>query len=210
MRSRQSGKERTNEINEPNRQRRARREGGEERHIDLLPPAYFEAFRDAATGAVQELWLPGGRYSGKSTFVARCIAALEATRGFEDCHAACFRRHQVDIRESIGTELQLAVDALGVGGLWAVKHSPFRLVRRDTGQTIFFYGLDDPRKHKSKKPPFGSVRWLWFEEADEFDCWDDIENVQNSFQRNGEVLWLAFSTSARVQHSTRPSGVGTR
>ena len=155
---------------------------------DLLPPAYFEAFRDAATGAVQELWLPGGRYSGKSTFVARCIAALEATRGFEDCHAACFRRHQVDIRESIGTELQLAVDALGVGGLWAVKHSPFRLVRRDTGQTIFFYGLDDPRKHKSKKPPFGSVRWLWFEEADEFDCWDDIENVQNSFQRNGEVF----------------------
>ena len=136
MRSRQSGKERTNEINEPNRQRRARREGGEERHIDLLPPAYFEAFRDAATGAVQELWLPGGRYSGKSTFVARCIAALEATQGFEDCHAACFRRHQVDIRESIGTELQLAVDALGVGGLWAVKHSPFRLVRRFTAQLV--------------------------------------------------------------------------
>lgn len=103
---------------------------------DLLPPAYFEAFRNAATGAVQELWLPGGRYSGKSTFVARCIAALEATKGFEDCHAACFRRHQVDIRESIGTELQLAVDALGVGGLWAVRHSPFRLVRRFTARLV--------------------------------------------------------------------------
>lgn len=110
------------------------------------------------------------------------------SRGNEDYHAVAFRRHQVDLRDSVYTEIELALNALGVSGLWAFKSSPLRIVRKDTGQTITFNGLDDPRKHKSKKPRFGSVRWLWFEEMDEFESWDDIESVQISYQRNGDLF----------------------
>ena len=38
---------------------------------------------------------------------------------------------------------------------------------KDTGQTMTFLGLDDPRKHKSKKPKFGRMGMVWFEEAEE-------------------------------------------
>lgn len=156
--------------------------------VDLIPRAYYEAWNDTVSGAVTESLFAGGRYSGKSTYIARCIAAMMCARGFEKCHAVVFRRHQVDLRESVYTEMELAINALGLAPYFEFKRSPLAIVRRDTGQTIFFNGLDDPRKHKSKKPPFGYVRWLWFEELDEFDCWEDVETVQISYQRGGELF----------------------
>lgn len=158
---------------------------------DLIAPAYYEPWNDGVTGAATELWMPGGRYSGKSTYIARAIMAMMSGKGFEECHCAAFRKHQVDLRESVYTEFELAAQALGVSYLWDFKSSPLRMIRKDTGQTITFNGLDDPRKHKSKKPPFGYVRFLWFEELDEFACWEDIESVQISYQR-GEGPFQSF------------------
>ena len=105
-------------------------------------------------------------------------------QGLEDCHCCAFRRHQVNLRSSVATECSLALNELGISNLWKFKTAPLSLVRRDTGQIIMFQGLDDPRKHKSIKPPFGAMKWLWFEEVDEFDCWEDIESVMISYQRS--------------------------
>jgi phage terminase large subunit len=79
-------------------------------------------------------------------------------------------------------------ERVDVERLYFVKKNPTRLIRKDTGQTITFLGLDDPRKHKSKKPAFGYNRFLWFEEADEFSSWDELENVMISYQRGGDAF----------------------
>ena len=151
----------------------------------LIPPAYYEAWNDIISGQVTEPWIEGGRYAGKSRFIANVIGAKTASKGFEDIHSTVFRKHHVDLEDSVLNEISIALSpvSLDIERLFYIKHSPLRLIRKDTGQTITFYGLDDPRKHKSKKPKFGRMGMVWFEEADEFDCWDDLESVIISMQR---------------------------
>lgn len=152
----------------------------------IIAPVYYEPWNDINTGSTTEAWFPGGRYSAKSSFAAIYCGARMAARGFEDCHATVFRKHHVDLKGSVLNEMKIALgdDRLGIDYLYEQRGDPLRLVRRDTGQTITFLGLDDPRKHKSKKPAFGYTGLVWFEECDEFSCWDEIESVIISMQRS--------------------------
>lgn len=138
------------------------------------------------TGRTTEAWFPGGRYGAKSGFAATYVGGRMSSTGNEDCHAVVFRKHHVDLKGSVLNEISVALgdDRLGVGYLYEKRGDPLRLVRKDTGQTITFLGLDDPRKHKSKKPEFGYTGIVWFEEADEFSGWDEIESVIISMQRS--------------------------
>lgn len=150
---------------------------------EQIAPAYYEAWNDAVTDSADEMWFPGGRHSGKSTFLAKVISSLENGKGYEMCHAVVFRKHHVDLKGSVVAEITSALRDLELDRLWEVKGDPLRLQRKDTGQTILFAGLDDPKKHKSKKPPFGYYKWMWFEELDEFTSWEEIESVMISYQR---------------------------
>ena len=152
----------------------------------LIAPAYYEAWNDITSGKVTEPWMIGGRYAGKSAFVATNIGARTAAKGMEDVHSTVFRRHHVDLEDSVLSEINIALseERLSLDRLFYIKKNPLRVIRKDTGQTITFLGLDDPRKHKSKKPKFGRMGMVWFEEADEFACWDDLESVIISMQRD--------------------------
>ena len=148
-----------------------------------IAPAYYEAWNDAVIDLTDEMWFPGGRHSGKSTFIAKVLTALMNAKGNEQCHAVVFRKHHVDLKGSVVAELTSALREYGLDRLWEVKGDPLRLQRKDTRQTVLFAGLDDPRKHKSKKPNFGYYKWMWFEELDEFSSWEEIQSVMISYQR---------------------------
>jgi len=152
----------------------------------LIAPVYYEPWNDMVTGKTTEAWFPGGRYSAKSSFAATYTGGRTTSAGNEDCHAVVFRKHHVDLKGSVLNELKIALgeDRLAADYLFDTRGDPLRLVRKDTGQTITFLGLDDPRKHKSKKPAFGYTGLVWFEESDEFSSWDEIENVIISMQRS--------------------------
>lgn len=152
----------------------------------LIAPVYYEPWNDIITGKTTEAWFPGGRYSAKSSFAAIFAGSKATSQGFEDCHATVFRKHHVDLKGSVMNEIKIALgeDRLASDYLFEDKGDPLRLVRKDTGQTITFLGLDDPRKHKSKKPAFGYNGLVWFEEADEFSSWSEIESVIISMQRS--------------------------
>lgn len=152
---------------------------------DLIAPAYYEAWNDCLRGGVSEQWFPGGRHSGKSTFVARLIVTHLLSAGNEMCHAVVFRKHQTDLRDSVYSEIQQAISALGMESHFQFLTTPLVIKRKGTGQMIYFKGLDDVRKHKSKKPPWGWVKYLWFEELDEFSNYDEIQATEVSYLRGG-------------------------
>ena len=161
----------------------------------LIAPVYYEPWNNIIAGDASEIWLPGGRYSAKSSFTAIVISAMMSAKGNEDNHATVFRKHHTDLEGSVVNEIRIALggERLGLDYLYDFKKNPLRLTRKDTGQTITFLGLDDPRKHKSKKPPFGYNRFLWFEEMDEFSSWSEIESVMISYRRGGNDF-VSFCT----------------
>lgn len=100
-------------------------------------------------------------------------------------HAVCYRKVFGTCEQSVYSQLEWAIDKLNLNGKWVLKKSPLKIVRPDTGQMILFRGLDDPLKSKSLKAPFSFFRYLWFEEAAEFDGIAEIRNVSQSVHRGG-------------------------
>jgi PBSX family phage terminase large subunit len=79
-----------------------------------------------------------------------------------------------------------AIDKLEVGHLWTRTYSPAELTYIPTGQQVVMTGLDDPLKLKSIKIKKGYFKFLWFEEAVEFNGMDEIRNVGQSVMRGGD------------------------
>lgn len=154
----------------------------------LLPPAFHCVHRDVKAGGHTHYWLPGGRGSGKSSFVGVEIPLClmrDAQKGVMS-HAVALRRYGVTLRESVYAQLLWGVHALGAGRLWEARLSPLSLCYRPTGQRILFRGADDPMKLKSIRPERGYIKYAWYEEADEFEGEEKVRAVNQSLMRGGE------------------------
>ncbi|MFR5787100.1 MAG: PBSX family phage terminase large subunit [Christensenellales bacterium] len=130
--------------------------------------------------------LGGGRGSMKSS-----TASLGISAGLEHDEDACalvLRKVGDTLRGSVFEQMQWAIDVLGLGDHWRVTVSPMEIVNERTGQKIAFKGLDEPKKIKSIKLPFGKYfKYVWFEELDEFAGEGEIENVLDSAIRGGKA-----------------------
>ena len=127
--------------------------------------------------------LPGGRGSGKSSYIA-----LELVDQVMKCplsNALVVRKYANTLRGSVFTQIQWAIDLLGVSDRWHTTITPMQFVF-ETGQTIRLTGLDDPQKLKSIKPVKGYYRFLWFEEFSEITGEPELRNIQQSVMRGGE------------------------
>lgn len=188
----------------------AKRPGGLGAASSLFAPVYGRPWNDflmadpdfrAAHGLappdepVVEQWFAGGRGSFKSSYVSiAMIAALAACpRDRADWHAAVFRKVAADVEGSVFNQLGWAIDALGLGAYFTRKRNPFRIVRDDTGQCIFFHGLDKVEKKKSIKPPFGRFRLLWLEELDQFDGAKEVRTLRQSVFRGQGLAQSLYS-----------------
>lgn len=108
-------------------------------------------------------------------------------------NAAALRRYGVDLKDSVYTQLLWAIGKLGVSHLWKASLSPLRLTYKPTGQQILFRGADDPMKMKSIKAPRGYIKYLWFEELDEFEGPEKIRSIQQSVLRGGPKFTVFYS-----------------
>lgn len=52
--------------------------------------------------------------------------------------------------------------------MWDIKASVPEMVYKKTGQKILFRGADKVQKLKSTKVTHGYIRYIWYEELDEF------------------------------------------
>lgn len=153
---------------------------------DIIAPAFREVHRDIKAHGHTEYVLNGGRGSGKSSFAG--VEVVLALKRNPDMHALVVRRIKDTIKDSVYAQIVWAIDMLGLSGEFVCKKSPLEIVKRSTGQTIYFRGADDPGKIKSIKPPFGYIGIMWFEELDQFHGAGEIRSIEQSVMRGGDVF----------------------
>ena len=169
------------------------------RLTDIIAPAFREVHRDIKAHGHTEYTLSGGRGSGKSSF-----AGVEVVLGLKrnpDMHALVVRRVKDTIKDSVYAQIVWAIDMLGLTGEFECKRSPLEIVKRSTGQTIYFRGADDPGKIKSIKPPFGYIGIMWFEELDQFHGAGEIRSIEQSVMRGGDVFLVLKTFNPPVSAS---------
>ena len=137
-------------------------------------------------GTHSAFWLKGGRGSTKSSF-----AAIEIVFGILSdplANAIVLRKVGDTIRTSVMETLLWAIAKLELSHLFTHTKAPAEITFVPTGQKILMKGLDDPLKLKSIKVKKGYFKFLWFEEAAEFNGVEEIRNVEQSVLRGGDIF----------------------
>ncbi len=95
------------------------------------------------------------------------------------------RRTARTLKNSVWSDLQWAIDRLGVAKWWNGTSNPLEMTYLPTGQKILFYGLDSGLKITSISVPKGVLCWVYVEEAFEITSEDDFNKLDMSIR--GEV-----------------------
>ena len=166
-----------------------------------IAPVYLPLHEDIQAAAHQYYNLPGGRGSGKSSFVS-----LEIVNGIMqdptgESNAIVFRRTANTMRESVFSQIAWAIDVLDVGDLWRGSVSPMCWTYKPTGAQIIFRGLDDSSKLKSIKPRRGHFRFIWLEEFSELPGENFTRSVMQSVQRGGSRFTVFRSFNPPISAS---------
>lgn len=159
----------------------------------IIAPSFYPVHWDIQDGKHTYYDLYGGRGSTKSSFIG-----AEMPLGIMQDPAAngiVFRKVASTIGTSVFEQVLWGIDALGANDLWKATTSPYKLTYKPTGQVILFRGLDKAKKLKSIKVARGYLKYLWFEELDEFAGEEEIRSVQQSVMRGGSkfVVFKSFN-----------------
>ena len=163
----------------------------EVRLSQLFAPEFLPSHGAIKRGDATHYWFKGGRGSTKSSFISIQIA-LGIIRN-PDAHAVCFRKYGCDLRGSVFNQVIWAIEMLGMTQYFSATVNPMEITYRPTGQKILFKGLDDARKSKSQKAPFGYYRYVWFEELEQYDGMQEIRSICQSLMRGGEKFSYFYS-----------------
>lgn len=161
----------------------------------IIAPSFYEVHKDIKRGLHTHYWLKGGRGSAKSSFISIEIVLgimKDASSGIMS-NALVFRRVKDVLRGSVFEQMLWAIEMLGVISEWDITYSPLKLTYKPTGQVILFKGADNPKKVKSIKVSKGYIKYLWYEEVDEFENYDKIRNINQSIMRGGPKFYVFYS-----------------
>lgn len=152
---------------------------------DHMAPCYLPLYEDIREGRHTFYNLPGGRGSGKSSFISLEVIdeIMQDQTGLKN--ALVIRKYANTLRGSVFNQLLWAINQLGVADQWRSTVIPLQLIYQ-TGQVIRFSGLDDPVKLKSLKPEKGYFSILWIEEFSEISGEPELRNLQQSVLRGGD------------------------
>ena len=143
---------------------------GRKNRCDMPPSKYDEIFAQ------------GGRASGKSTFAATIIwLALEND---PDKNAVIIRKVGSSLRKSCWKQMMKIRNKLEYWH-WEPNKTEMVFTNVNTGQQIFFVGLDDEEKVRSITVEKGYIAIAWFEEAKQFKNMEEIDQAVASLLRGG-------------------------
>lgn len=171
---------------------------------DVIAPSFYSVHWDILENKHTYYDLYGGRGSCKSSFVGTEIVLgimSDANKG-KLTNACIFRKVANTLRDSVVEQVEWAIDALGVSDMWECSRSPHQHTYKPTGQKILYRGLDKAKKTKSIKVSKGYIKYLWFEELDEFAGMEEIRTVQQSVLRGGSkfVVFKTFNPPISVNN----------
>lgn len=153
---------------------------------NAIAPSFYGLHHAIQRNEYSSYWLKGGRGSTKSSF-----ASIQIILGMVDdpnANALALRKVDNTVRKSILESFLWAIDVLDLNNSFTHTKSPAEITYLPTGQKIIMSGLDDPRKLKSIRLQKGYFKFLWFEEAEEFNGMEEIRSVEQSTRRGGDVF----------------------
>jgi PBSX family phage terminase large subunit len=159
--------------------------------INLIAPSFYSVHRSVQKAEYTHFFLGGGRGSTKSSF-----AGIEIVLGIMNdpaANAVILRKIGATLQNSVYNQILWTIDKLTVNHLFKKKLNPLEFVYLPTGQRIIFHGCDDPVKLKSIKFARGYAKYIWYEEASEFDGMEEIDNLNQSLLRGGAVFNVFYS-----------------
>lgn len=153
----------------------------------------IKTLREFVGGGYDEFWRFKGRYrvvkgsraSKKSKTTALWFMSQLSKEKYSLANLLVVRRTFRTLKDSCFAELKWAIDRLGLHGVWRTKESPLEIEHVQTGQKIYFRGLDDPLKITSITVEHGHLCWLWIEEAYEIGDEATFDTLDESIR--GEV-----------------------
>lgn len=151
---------------------------------EIHPFVYGKELRGDGVGKCKydELFLQGGRASGKSTFAATIVwLALEND---ERKNAVVMRKVGSSIRRSCWKQMMKVRNRLELFH-WRPNKTDMTFTNENTGQQVFFIGLDDEEKARSTTVEKGYISIAWFEEAKQFSSMEEIDQAVSSLLRGG-------------------------
>lgn len=153
-----------------------------------------EHFKPVWTSHKPYLVLKGGRNSFKSSVISLRIVRqmTEFLKDNKKCNVAVVRKVANTIRDSVFLKMQWALGKFGLSNQFVARTSPFRLIHKKTGSTIYFYGQDDFEKLKGND--INDLIAVWYEEAAEFKNHEEFDQSNATFMRNkhDEVDFVQF------------------
>ena len=158
---------------------------------DVISPSFYDLHKDLKQDGHTHYWLKGGRGSTKSSFVS--VEIITGIMKNPEANAVVIRKVGLYLKDSVYEQLLWAIDKLGVSAYWQEKLSPLELVYIPTGQRIIFRGADKPKKLKSTKVHKGYIRYVWYEEADEFGGIEEIRTINQSILRGGSTFTVFYT-----------------
>lgn len=143
---------------------------------------------DFVGGGYNDFWKFKGRYrvvkgsrrSKKSKTTALWYIANLSKEKYREANLLVVRKTYRTLKDSCFTELKWAIKRLGLENTWIPKESPLEIENIETGQKIYFRGLDDPLKVTSITVENGCLCWMWIEEAYEITSEDDFDTLTES------------------------------
>jgi phage terminase large subunit len=157
----------------------------------VIAPSFYEIHSDIKNNRYTHYWLKGGRGSTKSSFTA-----LEIVLGImsdSKANALALRKVKETLHDSVFEQIVWAIEILGVSEYWNVPKAQLELTYLPTGQKILFRGADNPKKIKSTKVSKGYIKYIWYEEVDEFSGIEEIRMINQSLMRGGEQFVVFYT-----------------
>ncbi len=161
----------------------------------IIASSFYEAHKDIKRGLHTHYWFKGGRGSTKSSFISLeiILGMMRDAQEGKLTNAIVIRRVKDTLRGSVYEQIQWAIYTLGVQNDWDIPESKLQMTYKPTGQVILFKGADKPKKLKSTKVSKGYIKYVWYEEADEFEGMDKIRNINQSLLRGGDKYCVFYS-----------------
>lgn len=155
---------------------------------ELIAPSFLGPYRDILQRLHTEYVFYGGRGSTKSSFISLIFITLLVNN--PEIHGLATRQVKDTLRDSVYSQLEWAINMLGLDDKFKCLKSPLEIEYKPTGQKIYFRGADDPNKIKSIRPPFGHIGLLWMEELDQYHGEEAVRKIEQSVIRGGETAFI--------------------
>ena len=162
---------------------------------EIIAPSFYNLHVDIKNNRNTEYMLKGGRGSTKSSFASiEIILGMmrDAEKG-EFTNAVAIRKVKDTLKDSVFEQLSWAIEILGVSHLWNIPQSKLEITYLPTGQKILFRGADKPKKIKSTKVKKGYIKYIWYEELEEFFGPEEIRTINQSLMRGGEIFVVFYT-----------------